>query len=103
MMAVRELMTRRACQRLKVARLSPMRVPPPMPCAISASLSTARVTSRSRSDGETCAGQEADKERRIEAHRAGGVEQDDQPQRLDLAPPPGQVDQRAAMRHVAMN
>jgi hypothetical protein len=32
-----------------------MCVPPPMPCAIKASLSTARVTSRSRSDGETCA------------------------------------------------
>ena len=55
MTAVRELITRRACQRLKVARLSPILVPPPMPCAINASLSTARATSRSRSEPETCA------------------------------------------------
>ena len=53
MTAVRELMTRCACQRLKSARLSPIRVPPPMPCAISASRSTARPTSRSRSALET--------------------------------------------------
>ena len=55
MIAVRELITRRACQRLNVARLSPMRVPPPMPCAIKPNRSTARATSRSRSDGDTCA------------------------------------------------
>src|SRR5258708_969229 len=32
-----------------------MRVPPPMPCAIRLSLSTARATSRSRSEADTCA------------------------------------------------
>src|SRR5262247_1431741 len=97
MTAVRELMTRRACQRLKVARLSPMRVPPPMPCAMSASLSTARVTSRSRREagvedeglglpkGIDHTVQEAHEERGVEAHGAGGVEQEHETQRLDLA------------------
>ena len=47
--------------------------------------------------------QEADEERGVEAHRAGGVEQHDEPQRLDLAAAPGEIDQRAAMGDVAMD
>ena len=47
--------------------------------------------------------QEAHEERGVEAHRAGGVEQHDQPQRLDLAPPPDEIDRRAAMRDAAVD
>src|SRR5262249_21160591 len=36
-------------------------------------------------------------------HRAGAVEQHDQPQRLHLAPAPDQIDGRAAMADVAMD
>src|ERR1700731_2892551 len=39
----------------------------------------------------------------VEAHGAGGIEHDDEPQRLDLAAPPGEVDRRSAVRHIAMN
>src|SRR5580700_4863291 len=47
--------------------------------------------------------QEADEERGVEAHRARRVEQHDKPQRLDLAPAPGEIERHAAMRHIAMN
>ena len=47
--------------------------------------------------------QKADKKRGVEAHRARGVEQHDETQRLDLAPAPGELDQRAAMGDVAVD
>src|SRR5271170_7265646 len=47
--------------------------------------------------------QEADKKRRVEAHRTRSVEQDDEPQRFDLAATPGQLDQSAAVGDVAMD
>ncbi len=118
---VRELMTRSACQRLKVARLSPMRVPPPIPCAISDSRSTARVdvaVAQRRRDMREAgvedegfrlaesvddAVQEAHEERGVEAHRAGGVEEHDEAERLPLAPPPEKIDGRSAVRHAAMD
>src|SRR5262249_6434209 len=39
----------------------------------------------------------------VETHRAGSIEQYHEPQRLNLAAPPGEVDQRAAVRHIAMD
>ncbi len=47
--------------------------------------------------------QEADEERGVEAHRAGGVEQDDEAQRLYLSPPPGEIDRRAAVGDAAVD
>jgi len=47
--------------------------------------------------------QEANEERGVKAHRAGGIEQHDQPQRLDLAAPPGEINERATVRNIAMN
>src|ERR1700684_560011 len=47
--------------------------------------------------------QKADEKCGVEAHRAGGVEQDDEPQRLDLAAAPGKLDQRGAVGYGAMN
>ena len=47
--------------------------------------------------------QEAHEERGVEAHRAGGIEQDHEPQRLDLAPAPDEIDRRAAMGDAAMD
>ena len=118
--AVRELITRLACQRLKVARLSPIFVPPPIPSAISDSRSTARVTFRSRSDGETWtrrvedegfrlaeivdhAMEEADEERGVEAHRAGRVEEDDEAEGFRLPPSPGEFYRRPAMGDAAVD
>ena len=47
--------------------------------------------------------QEADEERGIKVHRARGVEQNDEAQRLDLAAPPSEVHGRSAMRYIAMD
>ena len=47
--------------------------------------------------------QEAHEERGVEAHRAGGVEQDDEAQRFYLSSPPGEIDRRAAVRDAAMD
>src|SRR5262249_26731973 len=46
---------------------------------------------------------EAKEKGRIEAHGAGGVEQNDEAQRLGLAPPPDQLQRRAAMGDAAMD
>ena len=54
-------------------------------------------------EGVDHAMQEAHEERGVEAHRAGGVEQEDQPQRPDLAAAPGEVEQRAAVGDVAVD
>ena len=88
--------------------------------AIRPSWSTARVTSRSRREADTCASrcgtrrlrlaeriddavQEAHEERGVEVHRARCIEQHDQAERLDLAPPPGEIDRRAAVTDVAVD
>ena len=47
--------------------------------------------------------EEADEEGRVKAHRAGRVEEDDEPERLRLPPPPGELDRRAAMGDAAMD
>src|SRR5579862_393995 len=47
--------------------------------------------------------QETHEERGIEAHGARGVEQHDEPQRLYLAAAPCQIEQRAAVRDIAVN
>src|SRR5580698_8016931 len=47
--------------------------------------------------------QEANEERGVEAHRARRIEQHHEPQRLYLAPPPGEIEGHAAMRDIAMN
>src|SRR5262249_16171433 len=47
--------------------------------------------------------QEADDEPRIKLHRARGVEQNDEAQRIDLAAPPSEVHGRSAVRHIAMD
>ena len=47
--------------------------------------------------------QEAHEERGVEAHRAGRIEQHDEPQRLDLAPAPGEIDRRAAVADIAVD
>ena len=47
--------------------------------------------------------QEAHEEGGVEAHGAGCVEQHDEPQRLDLAAAPSQVDQRSAVGNVAVD
>src|SRR5215470_6043032 len=47
--------------------------------------------------------EEAHEKRGVEAHRAGGVEQYDEPQRLDLASSPSEIDRRAAMGDAAVN
>ena len=54
-------------------------------------------------EGVDHAVQEADEERGVEAHRAGGVEQHDEAQRLDLAPAPDELDRRSAMGDVAVD
>jgi hypothetical protein len=46
---------------------------------------------------------EAHEEGCVEVHRAGGVEQHDEAQRLVLAPAPGEIDRRAAVRHAAVD
>ena len=98
-----------------------MRVPPPIPCAISASRSTARRDvalaqavgdmdeagveheGLGLAEGVDHAVQEAHEERGVEAHRARGVEQHHQAQRLRLAPAPDEIDRRAAMGDAAMD
>ncbi len=47
--------------------------------------------------------QEAHEERGVEAHRAGGVEQEHEPQRFLLALPPGEIERRAAVSDAAVN
>src|SRR5262245_6342467 len=47
--------------------------------------------------------QEADEERGIKVHRARGVEQNDEAQRLDFAAPPSEIHGRSAMRYIAMD
>src|SRR5262249_52479130 len=47
--------------------------------------------------------QKADEERGVKAHGTGGIEQNDEAQRFDLAPPPGEVDGRPTVRDVAVN
>src|SRR5580704_6486960 len=47
--------------------------------------------------------QEANEERGVEAHRAGGIEQHDEAQRFDLAPAPSEFERHSAVRHIAMN
>src|SRR6266567_2158193 len=47
--------------------------------------------------------QEADEERGVEAHRARGIEQNHEAQRLDLALAPDKFDRRAAVRDAAMD
>src|SRR5262249_43251683 len=46
---------------------------------------------------------EAQEEPGIKVHRARGVEQNDETQRLDLAAPPSEVHGRSAMRYIAMD
>ena len=46
---------------------------------------------------------EAQEDAGVHAHRAGGVEQDDEPQRLFLALPPDQADRHAAMADVPVD
>ena len=47
--------------------------------------------------------QEAHEKRGVEVHRAGSIEQDDEPQRLRLAAAPDQIERRSALRHAAMD
>src|ERR1700722_6087645 len=47
--------------------------------------------------------QKSDEECGIETHRARGIEQDDKPQRFDLAAAPGEFEERAAVRDIAMD
>src|SRR5271170_2647059 len=54
-------------------------------------------------EGVDHAVQEAHEKRGVETHRTRCVEQHDQPQRLDLAAPPGKLEERATMRDIAVN
>ena len=47
--------------------------------------------------------QETHEEGGVEIHRARGIKQHDEPQRLDLTPPPGEVDRRAAVADIAVD
>src|SRR4029077_4394208 len=47
--------------------------------------------------------QEADEKSCVKAHGAGRVEQENEPQRLDLAAEQGEFHQRAPMRDISMN
>src|ERR1700680_2264119 len=132
-------MTRAACQRLKVARLSPMRVPPPrVPASEGGGVSPGRGPpadpfgherqaidrpadvmipqrlryvdqARVKNKGFGLAKRvdhtvkKSNEESGVEAHGAGGIEQDHEAQRLAFAPAPDEIDRRSAVRHAVMD
>ena len=98
-----------------------MRVPPPMPCAISDEpvdgAGDGAFAQRARhmdeagvederlrlAEGVDRGVQEADEERGVELHRAGRVEQHARGATAQLAPPPHEIDRRPAMGDAAMD